>query len=616
MKTSEFASGELYDFRKDFRSLAEPGLLRFLAVGDEGDDDIDAEQRFDDVRRYLPGVRDALTAAQNSGEPWSAERAAEIAAGFERAMTSAVRHVAEVIAEEAAEAASPEGIKRAAEEAAFYAAEAETERRAIEAYAAVDADAELEALRRLAADQNYLRPFGGGDGYARAMMSDHLHLYSMALQAQWGDEATATFLPIAQAARGGKDDPAVDLRIDQMAYAFVRKFMDAKEKEAAEVEAEAAAAAAASKTDAHAKARDPLEGFMFDGDVAPEPPPMLISRLLPAQGVCFNGGQSGVGKSFLLCHAAARLAAGAPFFGQRVHERVGSAIFAAEGQFTMPNRITVARQRATMAPKLPISWLGKVPNLSDPREIDAMMPRLKALGRRFQDTFNVRLGAIWLDTLSAACDIQDEDDNSEAAKVGRQLHRLAWETGTVVIPTHHYGKNQETGLRGASAWRALCDIVWSATGERNHLTGEIRDRKFSLRRAATIWKASFQALISHSLNSARIRYGDPFGACYVEETPVGKPGRGKSSGAGIVERAVVEAYDRLADGAETSPGLSGKPVKKVSVKALRDEVRSRGFLEVDDDSVITASDRGKFLRAKEALLAAKTLIEQDEMIWR
>jgi hypothetical protein len=36
-------------------------------------------------------------------------------------------------------------------------------------------------------------------------------------------------------------------------------------------------------------------------------------------------------------------------------------------------------------PKLPIAWLGKVPNLSDPREIAAMIPRLKALDRRFRE---------------------------------------------------------------------------------------------------------------------------------------------------------------------------------------------------------------------------------------
>lgn len=225
----------------------------------------------------------------------------------------------------------------------------------------------------------------------------------------------------------------------------------------------------------YARPRDPLDGFIFDGGAPVAPLPMLIERLLPVRGLAFNGGQSGVGKTFLLCHAAVCLGAGAPFFGYPANECVGSAIFAAEGAITIPNRLTVARQQITKEPKLPVAWLGAVPNLSNPRAIDAMIPRLKALNRHFGDTFGVRLGAVWLDTLAATCDIQDENDNSEASRVARQLQRLSTETETVVVPTHHYGKNQETGLRGASAWRASCDIVWSAIGERNQLTGEIKN---------------------------------------------------------------------------------------------------------------------------------------------
>jgi hypothetical protein len=40
---------------------------------------------------------------------------------------------------------------------------------------------------------------------------------------------------------------------------------------------------------AGAKANDLLAGFMFDGEAPAKPLPMLIKRLLPAQGLCFNG---------------------------------------------------------------------------------------------------------------------------------------------------------------------------------------------------------------------------------------------------------------------------------------------------------------------------------------
>jgi RecA-family ATPase len=127
----------------------------------------------------------------------------------------------------------------------------------------------------------------------------------------------------------------------------------------------------------------------------------------------------------------------------------------------MSNRIAVARMHAQDGEiaGLPIAWLGAVPNLSDPSEVDKMIPRLKALAEKFQSDHDVRLGAVILDTLAATCDLDDEDDNSEASRAGKELKRLSQEVGVVVLPVHHYGKAQDTGLRGASAWGALCDVI-------------------------------------------------------------------------------------------------------------------------------------------------------------
>jgi hypothetical protein len=56
-----------------------------------------------------------------------------------------------------------------------------------------------------------------------------------------------------------------------------------------------------------------------------------------------------------------------------------------------------------------------------------------------------------------------------------------------------------------------------------------------------------------------------------------------------LKRQILAAYERLADGADTMPGLNGKPVRKVPVESLRDEVRNRGFLAVNDDGNITTN---------------------------
>lgn len=257
MKNSEFASADLYDFRRDFRALARPGRRRYLEAGDRlAGDDIDAELRAEDAKNYLSRLWWAI-AWETQGKPWDADDAAEIAAEVEAAAIG---------------------------DAEVYAADLEMERRAIAEYAVVDKDAELETLRRIAADPNYLRLFGGGDGYARQMVVEALGLYKMADQEGWRDEAIEEFLPIARAARGGKDDdPSMDLRIDRLAQTLVRKFVDAKIAAAAEAEAEdEVEAELTAKPEAPPKAASshPLDGVTLGKGVDWTQPGGLLSDMV------------------------------------------------------------------------------------------------------------------------------------------------------------------------------------------------------------------------------------------------------------------------------------------------------------------------------------------------
>src|SRR5579872_2679724 len=55
---------------------------------------------------------------------------------------------------------------------------------------------------------------------------------------------------------------------------------------------------------------DSLTGFVFDGDAAIEAPRSLVKSLVPFEGICFVGGQSGSGKTFVVCYLAVSLASG------------------------------------------------------------------------------------------------------------------------------------------------------------------------------------------------------------------------------------------------------------------------------------------------------------------
>jgi hypothetical protein len=84
-----------------------------------------------------------------------------------------------------------------------------------------------------------------------------------------------------------------------------------------------------------------------------------------------------------------------------------------------------------------------------------------------------------------------------------------------------------------------------------------------------------------------------------------------------IRQAMLDAYGRLADDdGETGAGLDGAPVRKVLVDKLRDEMKSRGFLEAKETGGLTETARSNFHRAKSDLLASVTLVERDGWIWR
>jgi hypothetical protein len=180
-------SSDRYDFRKNFDCIARPGLSRYIDTCSELlGDAFDVERRRGYEKGYVRGLWGMLKSVQGDfrdygivpiGHPetflWTPETATALAAQFEADCTDA-------------------------------------ERRAI-------------------LDPRSVRPFGGGEAYDRHMAQDALGRFKEADRDRWGDEAIATFLPLAKALRGGvDDDPAFDLKTELLAQRFVRKFVKAK----------------------------------------------------------------------------------------------------------------------------------------------------------------------------------------------------------------------------------------------------------------------------------------------------------------------------------------------------------------------------------------------------
>jgi hypothetical protein len=106
---------------------------------------------------------------------------------------------------------------------------------------------------------------------------------------------------------------------------------------------------------------------------------------------------------------------------------------------------------------------------------------------------------------------------------------------------------------------------------------------------------------------------------WIDDGPIPKSKTGRRpEEVDQVRRAFVAAYHRLADSVEKTPGFDGKPVIKVEIAKVRDELKSRGALERNDKGGdgLSATGRTHFRRAKMSLLDSGGWVEKDGLIWK
>lgn len=67
--------------------------------------------------------------------------------------------------------------------------------------------------------------------------------------------------------------------------------------------------------------------------------------------------------------------------------------------------------------EVPIAWVKQVPDFNTKDGVTKLARELRAISEHFQTEFGVRLGFVFVDTVSASFDIKEEADNAEAARV-------------------------------------------------------------------------------------------------------------------------------------------------------------------------------------------------------
>jgi hypothetical protein len=346
--------------------------------------------------------------------------------------------------------------------------------------------------------------------------------------------------------------------------------------------------------------------FTFLGDAPATPPNELIKKLLPAAGVVVTGGQSSSGKTFIHIHKAICLGAGRPYFGHKIVERVGTAFVAAEGRALIPNRFAAALAKQEINDKLPIAWINQLPDFSSADGVNLFIQRLKGLDERFRGDFGVRLGQVTIDTVAACFSMKDEDDNAEATKVCNIMRAIGDSTGALMAPVHHFGKNPESGLRGASAWKGSADMIEGVLADIDPLSGRASNRELVCAKARDGEQGPISAFELEFVELGLDADGEIYGSCCV--VPATKGSRfektsAPSKGQRAIQEAITEALDRW--GQVITPRAGMVAVKAAKVIDVREEFDRRYVVDETDPVKAANAKRMAFKRALDHLSPSK-----------
>ena len=322
------------------------------------------------------------------------------------------------------------------------------------------------------------------------------------------------------------------------------------------------------------------------------------------------------------------------FAGRRVDRQGGVLFIAAEGQDEVRVRIAAlamdkvasasAHSEGTISvdpTRMPFAWIEKCPLLTADDAPAKLREIVSAAAEGMKTRFGLPLALIVIDTLMPAAGFRDANDASETQRVMTVLTAIALEFQLLVLAVDHFGKDVTTGTRNSSVKEDAVDAVLALLAERD-LAGNVTNPRLAIRKvrgAATGQEIPFQtrSVIVHenlgfdAVTSLVVDWSEP--TKNVGAAPAKTKGKSEIE---ILKLEMLKAYDRLAEGLPLLPGLNGAAVCKVPVGTLRDELKSRGFLEAKETGGLTDTSRSNFRRAKTALISESRFVELKEMIWK
>jgi AAA domain len=302
-----------------------------------------------------------------------------------------------------------------------------------------------------------------------------------------------------------------------------------------------------------------------------------------------------------------------------VKERVGTIIIAAEGKAMLNARIAAALIELGVEEKeVPIAWVKQVPDFNTKDGVTKLARELRAVSEHFRAKFGVRLGFVFVDTVSASFDIKEEADNAEAARVCKVMRRIGEATGAIVVPIHHYGKNAGVGLRGASAWRANADFVLSVMADIDPQTGDVSNRQLAIAKDRDGSQGPLTPFMLKWVEIGVDDSGSPWGTMVAVAEPSSvKPASHWPPGLSVFRQALLAAL--IDSGFEDRPFVDGPALQVADIKWVKSEFAKVCHVDSETEEGRQEALRKQFTRklndAQQKKLVGVRVASDRTLIW-
>jgi hypothetical protein len=351
----------------------------------------------------------------------------------------------------------------------------------------------------------------------------------------------------------------------------------------------------------------------------------LAKGLWPQVGVCFLGGPSGSGKSFLSLQWATQICRGLPVLGFK-SKQAGVVYIGAEDAGGIRLRMVGLRQESGTLEGDHLELIGQAPDLTDEDDVADLREVLEQSQAEMAER-GIRLGLVVIDTMSAATPGADENTAKDVGPVLKALQDLASDLRLLVLMVAHTGHTEGHRLRGWSGLRANADGLIMLDERQSGAPGKI-----------TVVKAKNGQdgqTFGYELRPITLGFdedGDLITTCVIEERdpPAESRSGRKPTKAEATGKMVMTAFGRvLEDRACTihAPGANG--VKGVKIDDLRAMAYQIGVGPADPEVPADADDAEKrrltrkwhdqrktdFKRGLDFLLQNQTLRTERGFLW-